>query len=107
MSAPRASTEASATPRAHPHGTGAPAMPHIEKVCFDRVLPAELARPLAGRMLRTSIGRTRAAFQLAKLGHTGSPIRLRLPGGSSPTPAPVQPHAGEWAPCAHLEFGLV
>src|SRR3546814_13725839 len=44
MSTPRGSTEASATPRAHPHGTGAPAMPNIEKVCFDRVLPAEIGR---------------------------------------------------------------
>src|SRR3546814_7721890 len=103
MSAPRGSTEASATPRAHPHGTGAPAMPHIEKVCFDRVLPAELARPLAGRMLSMSIGRTRAAFQIAKLWPNGSTIRIRFLGGSSQQQALVKQHAVEWAQYARSE----
>src|SRR3546814_20146527 len=84
MSTPRGSTEASATPRAHPHGTGAPAMPNIEKVCFDRVLPAELTRPLAGRMLSMSIGRTRAAFQLAndrKSAVEGKSVSVRIEHG--------------------------
>src|SRR3546814_12250180 len=81
MSAPRGSTEASATPRAHPHGTGAHAMPHIEKVCFDRVLPAELARPMAGRLLSLSIGRTPPAFPIAKLVPNIAPARKRRGGG--------------------------
>src|SRR3546814_18648692 len=107
MSTPRGSTEASATPRAHPHGTGAPAMPNIEKVCFDRVLPAELTRPLAGRMLSMSIGRTRAAFQIAKMWPTGSTIRILFLGGTSQQQALVNQPPAHWAQYTNLAFTLL
>lgn len=82
-------------------------MPNIEKVCFDRVLPSELARPLAGRMLSMSIGRTRAAFQIAKLWPNGSTIRIRFLGGTPQQQDLVKQHAVEWAQHANLQFEFV
>src|SRR3546814_1180646 len=58
-------------------------------------------------MLSMSIGRTRAAFQIAKLWPNGSTIRIRFLGGSSQQQALVKQHAVEWAQYANLEFGFV
>src|SRR3546814_3585372 len=54
-----------------------------------------------------SIGRTRAAFQIAKLWPNGSTIRIRFLGGSSQQQALVKRHAVEWAQYANLEFEFV
>jgi hypothetical protein len=75
-----------------------------DKVCFDRILPLEMQRPLAGRMMTLGIGKTRAAFQIAKLWPNGSTIRIRFIGGSAAQQALVRQHAVKWTEHANLVF---
>lgn len=75
-----------------------------DKVCFDRVLPADLRRPLAGRMIELSVGKSRAAFQVAKLWPNGSTIRIRFLGGTSDQQATVRRFASQWTEFANLSF---
>ena len=82
-------------------------MTHIDKVCFDRILPSELSRPPAGRVMRMSIGPARAAFQIAKLWTNGATIRIRFFGGNSQQQDVVRQHSVEWAQHANLKFEFV
>lgn len=79
-------------------------MAQTEKVCFDRILPNELSRPLTGQMRSLSIGPTRAAFQIAKLWPNGSTIRIRFLGGTAQQQAIVKQFAVEWTQYANLRF---
>jgi hypothetical protein len=79
-------------------------MAHTDKVCFDRVLPSELSRPLVGRVMTMSIGPTRAAFQIAKLWPNGTTIHIRFLGGSGQQQAVVKQFAPEWAQHANLRL---
>jgi hypothetical protein len=56
-------------------------MAMTDKVCFDRLLPAELSRPHVGRMMSLSVGPSRAAFQIAKLGRTVPTFAFGLSAG--------------------------
>lgn len=75
-----------------------------DKVCFDRVLPAETRRPRTGRLLMLASGPTRAAFQVAKLWPNGSTIRMRFLGGTPAQQALVKQHAVKWTESANLQF---
>ena len=79
-------------------------MAMTDKVCFDRVLPNQESRPLAGRMMSLSVGPTRAAFQIAKLWPNGSTIRIRFLGGTAQQQADVKQFAAEWTEYANLKF---
>ena len=78
-----------------------------DKVCFDRVLPAEVQRPRAGRMIVLAVGPTRAAFQIAKLWPNGSTIRIRFLGGTAAQRDQVKQHAVKWTAQANLKFEFV
>jgi len=79
-------------------------MPLTDKVCFDRVPPLDLRRPLAGRMVILGNGRTRAAFQIAKLWPNETTIRIRFIGGTAAQQALVKQHAVQWVAHANLKF---
>jgi hypothetical protein len=84
--------------------SGVLTMAKTEKVCFDRVLPAEVNRPHAGRMIVLGSGPTRAAFQVAKLWPNGSTLKVRFLGGTSQQQALVKQHAVKWTEHANLKF---
>jgi len=75
-----------------------------DKVCFDRILPEDLHRATAGRMMSLSIGPTRAAFQIAKLWPRGTVIRIRFLNGTAQQRAQVEQFAPEWTEHANLRF---
>ena len=79
-------------------------MARTDKVCFDRILPAELRRPHPGRML--SIGGTpfRAAFEIAKLWPNGSTIRIGFINGSAAQMNMVQQFSVQWMQYTNLTF---
>lgn len=79
-------------------------MASTDKVCFDRIPPTELRRPHVGRMLDLQVGKSRAAFQIAKLWPNGSTIRIRFVGGSSQQRATVRQFAQQWTEYANLVF---
>lgn len=79
-------------------------MPITDKVCFDRTLPSDLSRPLSGRMMEIAIGKTRAAFQIAKLWPNGTTIRVRFINGSSAQQNIVKQFAPQWAAQANLKL---
>lgn len=82
-------------------------MANTDKICFDRILPHEIARPARGRMIELSIGRTRAAFEIAKLWQIGQTIRIGFLGGNATQQAQVMQIAPQWVEHANLklEFG--
>src|SRR5262245_57041283 len=82
-------------------------MAGTEKVCFDRILPHELNRPRARRMMMLGNGPTRAAFEIAKLWPNGTRIRIRFLGGTSAQHETVKKFAPQWTEHAnlHFEFG--
>lgn len=79
-------------------------MAQTEKVCFDRILPSELRRPIVGRMIELSIGPSRAAFQIAKLWPTGSTLRIGFLGGTASQQAMVKQFCVQWIGPANLKF---
>ena len=79
-------------------------MASTDKVCFDRIPPAQQRSPHAGRMLNLSVGKSRAAFQIAKLWTNGATIGMRFIGGSSDQHETVRRFAGEWTEHANLVF---
>ncbi len=79
-------------------------MPQTEKVCFDRILPQDLHRPLAGRMMALSVGPTRAAFEIAKLWPNGTVLSFRFLGGTSAQHDQVKQFAPQWTDHANLKF---
>ncbi len=81
-------------------------MATTDKVCFDRILPHQIARPAPGRMMSLSIGPARAAFEIAKLWQTGQPIRIGFLGGSTAQQAQVKQIAPKWAEHANLTLAF-
>ncbi|SDL44295.1 pre-peptidase C-terminal domain-containing protein [Catalinimonas alkaloidigena] len=79
-------------------------MAQTDKVCFDRILPGDLRKPLTGPMLSLGIGPTRAAFQIAKLWPNGSTLHFRFLGGTAAQQAQVQQYSVEWTQYANLTF---
>ncbi len=77
-------------------------MPTNDKVCFDRVLPNEMLRPLVGRMMEITIGKTRAAFEIAKLWPVGTLLHIRFLGGTASQQGIVRQFAPLWAQFANL-----
>ena len=75
-----------------------------DKVCFDRVLPVDMQRPLPGRVMTMAIGKTRAAFQIAKLWPNGTTLRVRFIGGTPDQHNLVRQHAAQWTEHANLKF---
>lgn len=79
-------------------------MSTVNRVCFDRILPSELRRPIAGRMMFLGNNRTRAAFQIAKLWSRGQTLRIRFLNGTASQRDLVRQHAVEWTEYANLRF---
>lgn len=79
-------------------------MPTIDKICFDRTLPSDLNRPLTGRMIEIEIGKTRAAFQIAKLWPNGTTLRVRFINGTSQQHSIVKQFAPQWSAKANLKI---
>lgn len=79
-------------------------MSHTDKVCFDRILPSNLNRPLAGRVLMLSKGPARAAFEIAKLWTTGRALRIRFLNGTAQQKQIVKQFAPLWTEYANLKF---
>lgn len=79
-------------------------MPTTDKICFDRTLPGELNRPLVGRIMEIAIGKTRAAFQIAKLWPNGTELHVRFINGSSTQQNIVKEFAPQWASFANLKL---
>lgn len=79
-------------------------MAQTEKVCFDRILPQDLYRPLPGRMMTLSVGPTRAAFEIAKLWPNGTTLSIRFLGGTPAQQGVVKQFAPQWCDHANLKF---
>ncbi|HKP85668.1 MAG TPA: M12 family metallopeptidase [Blastocatellia bacterium] len=79
-------------------------MPSSDKVCYDRILPADLNRPHAGRVMEIAIGKTRAAFQIAKLWPNGTTLNIRFINGTSSQQNIVKQFAPQWASFANLKL---
>ena len=71
--------------------------PHI---CFDRILPRELLRPLP--TVATRGGRTRAISPIGKAWMNGSTLPVRFIGGSAAQQAKAREQAGWWQAVANL-----
>ena len=79
-------------------------MSHIEKVCFDRILPSKLHQPPTGRMLMLSKGPARAAFEIAKLWPNGKVLHIRFLNGTEQQKQIVKQFAPQWTEHANLKF---
>ncbi len=73
--------------------------PHL---CFDKVLPWNLAKP--HRMRVTGSGRVSAISPVGKQWVNGSTLRIRFLGGSAADHKLVKKHAPKWTNHANLEF---
>ncbi len=77
-------------------------MAKARHMCFDRLLPGELARP--HRMYFDRHGRARAISPKGKQWLSGSTLRIRFMGGDSDAHKLVKKHAPEWTHHANLDF---
>jgi Astacin (Peptidase family M12A) len=73
--------------------------PHI---CFDRILPRELSRPL--QTVATRGGRTRAISPIGKTWMNGSTLSVRFIGGNASQRSTAREQAGWWQEVANLVF---
>jgi hypothetical protein len=73
--------------------------PHI---CFDRILPRELLRPLP--TVATRSGRTRAISPIGKAWMNGSTLSVRFIGGNAAQRTTAREQAGWWQEVANLVF---
>lgn len=71
------------------------------KICFDRILPADLHRPQ--RMMNVG-GRLRAVFEFRKRWLNGSTLKVRFMEGNSDQKAQVIEEANRWTAHANLNF---
>ena len=71
------------------------------KICFDRILPADLHRPQ--RMMNVG-GRLRAVFEFRKRWLNGSTLKVRFLEGNSDQKAQVIEEANRWTQHANLNF---
>lgn len=76
-------------------------MPDNPKICFDRILPADLHQPL--RTITVG-GRSRAIIVVKKLWMNGSNLRVRFVGGNSDQQAIAREQAKWWSDHANLTF---
>ena len=77
-------------------------MPQKPRVCFDRILPRNLRRPL--RVMSAGPGRVRAISLIGKQWVNGSTIRVRFLGGTDEQQDMVRQFAPEWTEYANLQF---
>ena len=82
--------------------------PHV---CFDRILPKDLQRPIPGIVLDLPKGnhpgfegRTRLAFVTKKKWINGSLLRVKFVGGTSGEQDTVKKFASEWAKYGNIRF---
>ncbi|RYZ01431.1 MAG: peptidase [Myxococcales bacterium] len=75
------------------------------KVCFDRILPNDLRRPL--RFAQIGGGRTRAISPRGKNWITGSTLKVAFLGGTSAQQDLVREHAVQWSKFANLRLNFV
>ncbi|MDH5423290.1 MAG: M12 family metallopeptidase [Acidimicrobiia bacterium] len=73
----------------------------VPKICFDRILPADLHRPQ--RMMNVG-GRLRAVFEFRKRWLNGSTLKVRFLEGNSDQKAQVIEEANRWTQHANLNF---
>ena len=76
-------------------------MPEAPKMCFDRILPADLNRP--HRMFSIG-GRLRAIIVFRKMWMNGSTLHVRFMGGTEQQHAIVKEQANWWMQHANLKF---
>jgi len=79
-------------------------MSHIEKVCFDRILPSKLHQPPTGRMLMLTKGPARAAFEISKLWTNGKTLHIRFLNGTAQQKQIVKQFAPQWTEHANLKL---
>lgn len=72
------------------------------KICHDRLLPRDLARPQY--TMQVGEGRSRAIIVFRKLWVNGSTLRVRFLGGTPAQQAKAKEQAGWWTPHANLRF---
>jgi Astacin (Peptidase family M12A) len=77
-------------------------MPDIPKICFDRILPRDLMRPL--RRTKGPDGNDRAISPLGKTWINGSTLRVRFMGGTPAQQATAREQARWWEEVANLAF---
>ncbi len=71
------------------------------RICYDRLLPGELARP---REVVRAGGRTRAISPVRKQWVNGSTLRIRFLGGTAEQRRQVETIAPQWCNHANLKF---
>ncbi len=77
-------------------------MSQAPKICFDRILPSELHRPL--RMMRIGGGPLKAVLEFRKRWINGSTLSVRFIEGNSDQKALALEQAGWWTQHANLSF---
>lgn len=82
-------------------------MASTDKVCFDKILPSELNRPLSNRMIQLNIGRARAVFYASKLWPNGSNLTIGFIGGTADQQTMVKNISVQWTNYANLTFEFV
>ena len=82
------------------------------KICFDRLLPRNLQRPIPGILLELNLagkpsrfeGRTRLALVTKKKWVNGSLLRVKFMGGTSGEQDTVKKYAAEWTKYGNISF---
>ena len=78
-------------------------MPKRAKVCTDRILPHEMAKP---QLTRRSGGVMRAISPIGKSWMNGTTLRVRFIGGTAKQKATAREQAGWWSEVANLSFAF-
>lgn len=73
------------------------------KVCIDRILPHELARP---QLTRRSGGALRAISPIGKTWMNGTTLHVRFIGGTAQQKATAREQAGWWSDACNLTFAF-
>lgn len=74
-------------------------MSEIKKMCFDRILPSDLRRPIL-----SGGGGKRAVTPIGKLWPNGSTLSIRFMGGTTDQHNTVKQYAKQWTDHANLNF---
>lgn len=76
-------------------------------MCFDRILPSELSKPLSDQIVSLPNGKARAVFFASKLWRNGTALRIGFIGGTQEQQDMVKEVAPQWTEYANLKFEFV
>lgn len=81
-------------------------MSELHKICYDRILPRDMNKPLRTQPAAGGAGRSRAVSDIRKLWINGSTLRVRFMEGSADQQQLVRQQAAWWLESANLKFNF-